>query len=188
MGQFVMEGYRRKSLRRPDHDYTRANIYFITIDIRDRMRLFGYLDPDGLNINDAGLMVIQEWAALGRRFKQAKPGVLVVMPDHIHGIMVVDPHAGDGQRQALRPTLNGEDGARSIGLPRVMQAFKSLTTRRYCVGVRENGWPEFNAKLWQRNYHEHIVRSQHELDAIVKYINDNPRRLWQSKYASHDLE
>lgn len=133
-------------------------------------------------------MVMQEWAALGRRFMQAKPGVLVVMPDHIHGILVIDPQAADGQRQALRPTLNGEDAASSIGLPRVMQAFKSLTTRRYCSGVREKGWPEFNGKLWQRNYHEHFVRSRRELDGIVRYIKDNPRRLYDSVYGIHDLE
>jgi putative transposase len=182
--RFVMDGCRRKSLRRTDHDYTRANIYFITIDIRDRMRLFGLLDPDGLHINDAGLMVMQEWAAVGRRFRQAKPGVLVVMPDHIHGIMAIDPGHADGQRQALRPTLNDEGDV--VGLPRVMQAFKSLSTRRYSAGVRQNGWPEYNGKLWQRNYYEHIVRSQLELDSIVKYIQNNPARLWKSVYEFDD--
>jgi REP element-mobilizing transposase RayT len=57
---------------------------------------------------------------------------------------------------------------------RILQAFKSITTREYINGVRQNRWPPFDGKLWQRNYHEHIIRNEDELNRIRQYIRDNP--------------
>lgn len=56
----------------------------------------------------------------------------------------------------------------------IVWRFKSLTTNRYSDGVRESGWPEFCGRLWQRNYHEHIIRNQADLNRIRQYIRDNP--------------
>ena len=191
MAQFRTEPVIRKSLRRSDHEYDRSNVYFITIRTFESARLLGEITEDGLHVFESGMMVRQEWMAVSHRFAGVEPGLLVVMPDHVHGVLVID--AKDGQRQALRPTLNSDDvsgnhdtpgGSANISLPRVIQAFKSLTTRQYMAGVRELGWPEFNGKLWQRNYYERIVRSQTELDAIVEYIRQNPQRLWESVYVS----
>jgi REP element-mobilizing transposase RayT len=53
-------------------------------------------------------------------------------------------------------------------------AFKSLTTNQYAFGVREREWPPFNGRLWQRNFYEHIIRNEREMDAIRRYIIDNP--------------
>jgi len=49
-----------------------------------------------------------------------------------------------------------------------------MTTNEYIRGVKQNGWPRFNGKLWQRNYYEHIVRNENELNRIRQYIMDNP--------------
>lgn len=57
-----------------------------------------------------------------------------------------------------------------------MGAFKSIATREYIHGVKKHGWPLFVKKLWQRNYFEHIVRHEGELNLIRKYIIDNPTR------------
>jgi len=52
--------------------------------------------------------------------------------------------------------------------------FKALTTRAYIRGVREEGWPAFEGRLWQRNYWERVVRNERELVAIQEYIANNP--------------
>ena len=63
------------------------------------------------------------------------------------------------------------------GRPRlgdIIGAFKSETTHYYTKNVKTKNWPEFEGKLWQRNYYEHIIRNQKSLDEIRKYIKLNP--------------
>lgn len=55
-----------------------------------------------------------------------------------------------------------------------MQAFKSTVTRRYVDSVKENSWPPFSARFWQRNYYEHIIRDEAELDRAREYVLHNP--------------
>jgi hypothetical protein len=56
----------------------------------------------------------------------------------------------------------------------IVGAFKSITTHEYIIGVKNNNWPEFNKKLWQRNYYEHIIRNEKSLNKIREYIINNP--------------
>ena len=59
-------------------------------------------------------------------------------------------------------------------LPRIIQWFKTMTTNEYIRGIDAQGWERFNGKLWQRNYYEHIIRDDRELQAIREYIRYNP--------------
>jgi putative transposase len=70
-----------------------------------------------------------------------------------------------GQPQGVAPT---------ISLPDVVHRFKTLTTTRYRHGVRQNNWALFPGKLWQRNYYEHIIRNEEDLNRIREYIVNNP--------------
>jgi REP element-mobilizing transposase RayT len=54
-----------------------------------------------------------------------------------------------------------------------------MTTNQYIRGVKENGWPPFPNRLWQRNYYEHIIRNEDELNRFRHYIADNPAN-WQT--------
>jgi len=58
----------------------------------------------------------------------------------------------------------------------IVGAFKSMTTNAYIRGVKQYGWPSFNARLWQRNYYEHIIRDQRAYEKIAEYIIENPMR------------
>ncbi len=71
-------------------------------------------------------------------------------------------------------------GGEHIGSPlqTVVQWFKTMTTNGYICGVKQHGWPHFNAKSWQRNYYEHIVRDENELHRIRQYMVNNPTT-WQ---------
>jgi putative transposase len=53
-------------------------------------------------------------------------------------------------------------------------AFKSITTNEYIEGVKDNNWPRFNKRLWQRNYYEHVIRNEADLNRIRDYIQSNP--------------
>ena len=66
--------------------------------------------------------------------------------------------------------------APSLSLPDIVHRFKTLTTKRYMDGVKNNNWPRFDKKLWQRNYYEHIIRDGDSYDYISEYIQTNPQR------------
>jgi len=139
-----------------------------------------------MRVNDAGRMVQSVWEELPRHYAGMEIDAFVAMPNHIHGIiMLVDgdvvgagPRARpdnrksrplDGQPRGVAPTMSLPDG---------VHRFKSLTTARYRQGVTEKGWPPFCHRLWQRNYYEHIIRGEGELDRIRLYIGDNPM-MWE---------
>jgi len=78
-------------------------------------------------------------------------------------------HNEGGQPQGVAPT---------ISLPDVVHRFKSLATARYRQGVRKNNWCPFPGRLWQRNYYEHIIRTEEELERMREYIQNNPMQ-WE---------
>lgn len=64
-------------------------------------------------------------------------------------------------------------------LPEIIQWYKTMTTNAYIRGVKQSGWTPFAGKLWQRNYYEHIIRDEVDLERIRAYIEDNPT-MWAS--------
>ncbi|MCP5050334.1 MAG: hypothetical protein GY940_24425, partial [bacterium] len=65
---------------------------------------------------------------------------------------------------------------KTLSLPDIVHRFKTLTTKRYTDGVKQNNWPPFDKKLWQRNYYEHIIRDEESYDYLSEYIQTNPQR------------
>lgn len=63
---------------------------------------------------------------------------------------------------------------KTLSLPDVVHRFKTMTTKRYIDGVKNNGWKSFDKRLWQRNYYEHIIRNEEDLLKIREYIANNP--------------
>jgi hypothetical protein len=72
-------------------------------------------------------------------------------------------------------------------LPDVVHRLKTLTTKRYVDGVKQNGWRPFPGKLWQRNYWEHVVRNASELTRVCEYIQNNPNQWESDKLHPHQL-
>jgi hypothetical protein len=85
----------------------------------------------------------------------------------------IRPAGGGGGLQ------QGEHKVRPYGtlvgtVGRIVQAFKSLVSREYMDGVKNHGWPPFSGRLWQRNYYEHIIRTDNDLNTVREYILLNP--------------
>jgi REP element-mobilizing transposase RayT len=111
-----------------------------------------------MHTNHAGDAVREAWEALPERFPDVECDAFMVMPNHVHGILVF------GSEQEHRP------------LGEVVGAFKSLTVLRYRKGVLEEGWPRYAGSFWQRNYYEHVIRSEEALNRIREYIAGNPEQ------------
>ena len=152
---------RRRSLRLRDYDYASEGAYFITVCVHLRSCLFGTVVDGEMRLNAAGQTIHDVWDGLGA-VPGVEPDLMVVMPNHLHGIVVLAGTEGDRQVPP-RVTLSS-----------VVQRFKSETTVRYIRGVRQNGWPKFSKMLWQRNYYEHVIRDDEDLIRIQEYILGNP--------------
>jgi putative transposase len=81
--------------------------------------------------------------------------------------------------QARGPAPTGNTGALSLG--DIVHRFKTMTTKRYVDGVKQSGWRSFAGRLWQRNYWEHVIRNEMELNRIREYIRDNPAQ-WEDDH------
>ena len=169
--------HHRRSIRLKGYDYAQDGAYFVTVVTRDRLCLFGDVIEEKMHVNRAGSMILKVWEELPKRFPTIGLDAFVVMPNHVHGILVVRNRVGvplvgtlrDGDRATTRvaPTL-GE----------IVGAYKSITTVRYTQGVKAGMWNPFRERLWQRNYYEHVVRNESELNRAREYIAGNPA-LWE---------
>lgn len=166
---FDPEKHHRHSIRLKKYDYSQAGAYFVTIDIQNRERLFGDIANGAMVLNDAGKMIADQWNALRERFPSVDLDTYQIMPDHFHGIIII---VGATLVVAL-------DGGKPPTLGNIIGAFKSITTHEYIKGVKNQYWQKFSKRLWQRNYYEHVIRDENDLNRIRKYIQLNPSN-WKS--------
>lgn len=166
------EIYHRHSIRLKGYDYSQAGAYFITICTQNRKCLFGEIVNAEMLLNDAGKMVEKWWYELKNKFPNMELDQYVVMPNHFHGIIQIIV----GADLRVCPDNSGEHTGSP--LHRMVQWFKTITTNEYIHNVKINNWQPFEGKLWQRNYYEHIIRNENELNHIREYIINNPLQ-WQ---------
>ena len=158
---------RRRALRLPGYDYAQAGAYFVTICTRDRICVLGDVVDGEVRLSELGEMVNSVWLELPRHYPHVRLDAWVVMPNHVHGILLLEPD-GDMAGAGLKPAPTGR---RRHGIPEVVRAFKTFSAGGINA-VRGTAGTSF----WQRNYYEHVIRDEASLDHIRHYIVDNPAR------------
>ncbi|MGD1905358.1 MAG: transposase [Leptolyngbyaceae cyanobacterium] len=100
----------------------------------------------------------------------------------------LDANDMDRWRVGTRPTpiVQTSNTVPNPTLGDVVGTFKSITTHRYAMGVRHQGWPPFEKRLWQRNYYEHIIRDETVLQHLRQYIEQNPQ-MWAEDQLHPDV-
>jgi putative transposase len=183
---YYPEKHHRQSIRLKGYDYGQEGAYFVTICVQDRKCLFGDIMNGEMRLNNVGNMIRENLEELSKRFKSIFIDEYIIMPDHLHGILIIQENIGASLVDApvddqIDTRLNNKRaGTRpaptKIGLADVIGSFKSITTHKYINGVYNSNWPPFNKRLWQRNYYEHIIRNEDEYYRIKKYIIENPSK------------
>jgi len=157
----------RRSIRLAEYDYASEGLYYVTLCTYDRRHILGKVKEGEMNLSSIGEMVQKGWRELPRYDPRISLDESIVMPNHLHGIIVIDRNGLEfhcGRARGPAPTND------PLSLPDLMQRFKSWTTRQY---LDTN--PSLRGLLWQRNYYEHIIRNDTDLSRIREYIRTNPQ-------------
>jgi putative transposase len=171
--------YRVQSTRLANWDYTSAGYYFVTLCTRNRLCFFGDVVDGAMALSPIGATVAGEWQKTSQIRAYVALDEWVVMPNHLHGILVINEHAGStpqSRDDTAMPLAQQPETPRSKGavakphaLGTIISQFKSVCTKR--------SWTEGHSDFgWQANYYDHVIRTQTSLDHIRAYIRDNPLR------------
>jgi putative transposase len=182
----------RHSIRLRDFDYTSPGAYFVTICARERGSPFGGVADGEIHRTREGQVACETWIGIPEHFLWVTLDDFVIMPDHLHGIIVINDRGGGKRCEGnVAAVASGDDvGAPhavplqtiprqterfgrpvAASVPTIVRSFKAAATRR----INElRGTP--GAVIWQSGYYEHVVRDEEDLDRIRRYIADNPPR------------
>ncbi len=159
------ELHHRRSIRLKGYDYSIDGAYFITICTHNREQLFGNILDRSMALNELGHITQLHWQKLARHHANLILDRSVVMPNHLHGIMILDS-------SILQERGYADEDSKSIS--EIIGSFKTFSAREINKIRKLKGVP-----VWQRNYYERIVRTEIELNYVREYIINNPLN-WQT--------
>ena len=158
--------HQRRTLRLPGRDYSRGT-YLVTLCALDDGAVFGEVVDGEMRLNDIGKIVTESWQWLAAQYPCVTLDEWVVMPDHLHGLIVLADGRGSASRGAREASTTVTVKRKPLG--QLMGAFKTVSTRNV---NRARDTP--GAVLWQRNFWERVVRNNGSLDRLRQYIRNNP--------------
>lgn len=193
--------HHRRSIRLKGYDYSQAGLYFITMCCENRICRFGIIENGEMILNEFGEIAYKEWIKLTERFTNFELDVFQIMPNHMHGIIVLNnvgagftPAQNDSvaqnddndtQNDNPQNEMKNDDDIRAGASPAptisdIVGAYKSLVANG-CLEIYKLK-NETMGKFWQRNYHEHIIRNEQSYQTISNYIIYNPGKWNEDKF------
>ncbi|HUN09506.1 MAG TPA: hypothetical protein PLQ56_23075 [Aggregatilineales bacterium] len=178
---------RRKSPRLKEYDYRQAGAYFVTICTVKRLELFGTINDGVMALSPLGQIASEELLSLPARWQSIDLDACVVMPNHVHAIIVIEADAQDGKNAV--PT----DGSAADAKNRVPTDPSATPSLGSIVGNYKAGVTRFARSanliddaqsIWQTRYHDHIIRSEGSLNHIRAYVEQNPARWSEDTFYS----
>jgi len=169
--------YRVDSARLAGWDYRTTGWYFITVCTKDHIPFFGHVMDGEMILSPIGQIVAEEW----QRTPEIRPNVMldawVIMPNHMHGILVIVDMPDTSVETPRRGVSTGRPGgqlmAGSVGA--IVGQVKSICTKRIWAA----GTTDF---AWQGRFHDHIIRNDESLQRIRDYIVSNPAKWMEDRY------
>ena len=185
---------KQRQHRLPGYDYTQPGSYFITICTHEREHFFGEVKEGRMLLNAIGRVTEKFLQEISRRFSNSTLDTWVVMPNHVHLVLVLWSDGGNSTNPsgyAPRRVPTVPTGLSNIHLPDLPKGLRPLTkgsvssivnhfkgnVKRWC---NKNGFEHFR---WQSRFHDHIIRDGAALESIRYYIRNNPSN-WEDDWFS----
>lgn len=156
--------HKRKSIRLKFYDYASIGYYFVTVCCFERRSLFGKVENGKMYLNQYGEIARNEWLATFEKRKNIEIDAFVIMPNHVHFIVHIKEKLIEAENVKRQFNNTSHD------LGSIIRGYKSAVTSKLKAS--------FSHPIWQRNYHEHIIRNEKSYTMIYEYINNNPL-LWE---------
>lgn len=169
--------HHRRSIRLRGYDYAHPGAYFVTVCTLRFEPIFGEVVDGQVRLSELGRIASACWGDLPNHYRGVSLDEFVVMPDHVHGIIWISH-----ERAGFKPAPTGDERPSSHGLPEIVRGFKTFSSRRINEARRTTG-----SKVWQRNYYEHVIRDEDELNRTREYVMANPAR-WRKDDESVNFE
>ena len=166
------EIHHRRFIRLRGYDYSQPGSYYVTRCTQGKEHLFGQIVEGGMHRNELGDYVARCWQWLAKQYPYVLLDEWTVMPNHLHGIIVITDSRGASRSALTTGTAPAPTKRKPLG--RLVGAFKTVSTDRLNETRGTQG-----SLLWQRDFYEHIIRNEDELNKIREYIRTNPLR-WVS--------
>jgi putative transposase len=161
-------------MRLKGFDYSAPGAYFVTIVTQDRAMLFGTVEDAEMRLSQVGAIADRGWREIPDHFPHVELGAFVVMPNHVHGILILrpasTPDTGSIPRRGTiyRAPTEAFGTPRPGSIPTIVRTYKAAVTR--AVGRL----PGDRQPLWQHGYYEHVIRGEADGNRIHMYIQSNP--------------
>ena len=170
-----MPFFSRKLQRLKNYDYSQNNSYFLTVCTQNKKHILGNVADGKMVLSEFGKQVDNRILNIEIMYK-VKIENYVIMPNHIHILLLID---GIGTTQGFLPLNKGIEGFWATAVPfptvsQIMQELKSVTTLDYINGVKSGSYEPFENKIWQKSFHDHIIRNKNDYLKIWEYIDNNP--------------
>lgn len=164
--------YRIDSTRLGNWDYGKNGAYFVTICTGGRECYFGEIVDGEMNLSDMGLIAQNNLLSIKGKFPFAILDSFVLMPNHIHCVLVIDKKIGDSDNN---PIINDDtddpfrknNPMKSENLSKIIRWYKARTT----FEIRKTN-PYFS---WQSSFYDHIIKEDNMYKTIINYIENNPK-------------
>lgn len=164
----------RKHNRLPGYNYSNPGYYFVTICTKDKIPFFGSINDRGMNLNALGKFARECWTIIPNHFGHVSLDEFIIMPNHLHGIIAIEPSITTEVEYADLRALQGVKRSKML-IPKIVHGYKSTVTRNIHKQFLTS---EF---AWQRSYYDHVIRDKNELEKIRLYIKSNPENWLNDK-------
>jgi REP element-mobilizing transposase RayT len=176
--KFDSEKHHRRSTRLKGYDYSSSGHYFITICVREKECMLGDIENKRMNLNEFGEVVKKVWTRSFNIRREIKCDTYVIMPNHIHAIVVIDQFVGangglpynNRTGKKIRVNCHSSLHMKPRSLSSFVSGFKSSISRK------------LRFSIWKRNYFDHIIKYKKERNNIRQYIKNNPADWEKDEY------
>jgi len=171
----------RRSNRLKNYNYSDNGWYFVTICSKDRKSIFAEINnkyvgeglapsrdntpvryKNNIKLSKIGKIIDKQWDDIPNQYDNIELDEYIIMPNHLHGILVVNYREG----ASPSPTMSN-----------IIGSFKSKCSLEYLKYIKQNNF-DISGQIWQRSFYDHIIRNECSLEAVRKYISENPEN-WE---------
>lgn len=168
--------YRIESIRLKSWDYSCNGFYYVTICVKNSEHIFGEIIDNEMVLSEIGKIAHQNWINMIEHFKNIEIDEFIIMPNHIHGIILINNEQLPCRDVIYNVSTNEPQSQKNEYFSNLSPSKNTLSVviRTYKASVTRDCKKNNLFLEWQQRFYENIIKEEESLDTIKKYIKNNP--------------